>query len=58
MYYKFYPEAVKTEAGFTQEIDGLCREIGERGKSKSMPEGVPPPLVHTQSPPHEFWGSL
>ena len=43
MYYKFYPDAVKTETGFMHAIDALSREIGDRGKPKTLAEGVPPP---------------
>jgi len=52
MYFKFYASAVETEADFIQQMDMLSREIGDRGRIKTLAtagsskanvsEGVPP----------------
>ena len=35
MYYAFYPNAVPTDRKFTQQMDALIREVGDRGKAKT-----------------------
>lgn len=48
LYYKFFAAAVDTEQKFTQQMDALTREIGDRGKTttvsaaRRVSEGVPP----------------
>jgi hypothetical protein len=53
MYYCFFAAAVDTDEEFMQQMDSLCREIGDRGKG-SLPEGVPPapaPVPVPATPP-------
>eukprot|EP01052_Picozoa_sp_SAG31_P023458 SAG31_NODE_1935_length_6872_cov_11.115163_2_plen_266_part_00 len=38
----FWPSAVATPASFTQQMDALCREIGDRGKPKHQELSVDP----------------
>jgi hypothetical protein len=41
LYYTFYPAAVGTDAEFQQQVDAVCRELGDRGKPK-LQEAIPP----------------
>jgi hypothetical protein len=61
MWTAFWPSAVATPAAFAQQIDLLCRELGDRGKPKRAPpaltsgrhqrsEGVPPPSSGGKAP--------
>ena len=44
LYYKFYGEDMEEESAFENQMDMLCREIGQRGKINinDPSEGVPP----------------
>ena len=44
LWYPFYGSAVETDAGFTQQMDTVVRDIGDRGKGggRAVSEGVPP----------------
>ena len=48
LWYPFHPAAVETDAAFMQQVDAVCRDLGERGKPKArsasshVSEGVPP----------------
>ena len=48
LWYPFYGSAIETDAGFTQQMDTVVRDIGDRGKV--MSEGVPPAASRTSAP--------
>ena len=48
LWYPFYGSAVETDAGFTQQMDTVVRDIGDRGKGVS--EGVPPTASRAPAP--------
>jgi cell division septum initiation protein DivIVA len=55
LWYPFYSDAVDTDEKFSQRMDALVREVGERGKIKTkpstgMPQGVPPKAVASAPP--------
>eukprot|EP01043_Picozoa_sp_COSAG02_P084975 COSAG02_NODE_22706_length_740_cov_2.460342_2_plen_177_part_01 len=49
MYHEFYPSAIDSEANFRSRVDGLTRELGDRGRVKAqrsfVSEGVPPTIA-------------
>ena len=55
LWHPFYEEAVATDEAFTQQMDSLAREIGDRGKLVAKPkpavaEGVPPVIAPVIAP--------
>ena len=49
MYHEFYPSAIDSEVKFRSKVDGLTRELGDRGRIKAqrsfVSEGVPPTIA-------------
>ena len=45
MWYPFYSCEDEDDAKFEKRVDPVAREIGERGKPRSVSEGVPPPAA-------------
>jgi hypothetical protein len=50
LWYQFWESAIATPQAFTQRMDALCREIGDRGKPKSPKTRAAPPS-RTESTP-------
>eukprot|EP01046_Picozoa_sp_COSAG06_P051707 COSAG06_NODE_8502_length_2147_cov_2.647949_3_plen_83_part_00 len=49
LYFNFHSEAVATDELLMQQIDLVERELGSRGKTSRISEGVPPPGLAVQS---------
>ena len=52
LWYPFYGFAIETDAGFTQQMDTVVRDIGDRGKGvgRAVSEGVPPAASRAPAP--------
>ena len=52
LWYPFYGSAIETDAGFTQQMDTVVRDIGDRGKGggRAVSEGVPPAASRAPAP--------
>ena len=50
VWYRFDPEAVQTDEAFALQMDAAVREIGDRGRPRRVPEGVPPAPMRPPAP--------